>query len=240
MKRLNIIAILLIVGIGTQLMAQNSNKISVNGIAQLKEVPDEIIVSIDIAIKDSLYQTCFNKSLEALENLKGHFKSNGINPKDIYTKDLLVREDYEWRKNQKVKIGYSSTINLELKAEYTPEYSQAILQSLNQGNLNLNYRIGFGFSDSLRTNLRKKALELAIKDATEKAETIAKTSGLKLKGIANISYGTTPSVHPRTDIVYEKQLASTSSHNNSSAGLNLNPKEQTIQKMVYIEWNFSE
>ncbi|WP_075601713.1 SIMPL domain-containing protein [Saccharicrinis aurantiacus] len=237
MRQLNIIAILLMIGIGTQVTAQN--KINVNGIAQVNEIPKEIIVSIDLSIKDSLYQVCFDNSLQALEQLKSHFKSNGINPKNIYTKNLVVNENYEWQKNKKVKVGYSSTINLELKEIYTQKYSKALLNSLNQENLDLNYRISFGFTEEQKTKLRKDALQLAIKDATEKAEIIAQASGLKLSGIANITYGTSPSVNPRTDIVYEKQLMNSSSNRNS-AGVNLNPKEQMIQKTVYIEWNFTE
>jgi len=239
MKRTTLIS-LIIVLVGIQVNAQQAKRIKVEGIARIKEVPQQIIVSIDLTIKDSLYQVCFNNSMKAMKQLKKHFKRNGINPDNIKSKNLVVNENYEWQQQKRVKTGYISTINLEVKDIYTEEFSEKLLNSLNQKELDLNYRISFGFTDEQKTKLRQEALELAIKDASEKARILAKASGLTLDGIANITYGSHAQGYEAVDIRYESEAADAplmkSVH---QSGINLNPKEQKIQKSVRVEWLFT-
>jgi len=224
----------------TLLSAQNTNKLNVEGIARLSEVPDEIIVSIDLTVKDSLYQECFNKSMEALKNLKATFKKNGIDPEAIKSKAIVVNEQYEYRHNKRTKIGYVSNIGLEIKATFTQKFSNALLKSLDKEGLEINYRIAFGFSDELKDKLRQKAIELAVADAKQKAETIAKAAGLELGSIANINYGNTKSGFQPVLLTDSEFSEAPRTMNKSFAGINLNPKEQHIQKSINISWNFGE
>jgi len=239
MKR-SILISLIIVLMGLQATAQNSKRIKVEGVARIKEVPEQIIVSIDLTVKDSLYQVCFNNSMEALNTLKAHFKRNGINPENIKSRDLVVNENFEWQQNKRIRKGYISTMHLEVKDKYTAKISEKLLNSLDQKDLDLNYRISFGFTDEQKTKLRKEALELAIMDAAEKAETIANASGLKLDGIANITYASNATFYEPMDIMYENEVADMAPMKSSRySGINLNPKEQKIQKSVLIEWAFT-
>ncbi|MCU4155106.1 SIMPL domain-containing protein [Carboxylicivirga sp. A043] len=219
--------------------AQSNKTIKVEGIARISEVPEEIIVSVDLTIKDSLYQDCFNKSMASLNALKKVFKNNGIDPKLIKSKAIAVNENYEWQQNKRHKTGYISHISIEVKGAFTQKFSESLLKSLDQKNLNINYQIAFGFSEEQKTKLRKKVIELAVADATEKAETIAQAAKLKLIGISTINYGSSPFYGPM-DIVSEgvfdaPPIKGVDKH---FAGVDLNPKEQQIQKSISIEWAF--
>lgn len=238
MKRTCIISLIALL-FSLQTNAQNKRLIQVEGIARIKEIPKEIIVSIDLSLKDSLYQTCFNKSVESLERLKSHFKSNGIKPKNIKVNNLVVNENFEFHKSKRIRQGYKSSISLEVKDIYNDEYSNALLKSLNQENLNISYQISFGFTDEQKTKLRRQALELAIKDATEKAEVIANASGLKLKSIEKIIYGSNSSYYGSFDIVMDEECYDTPPRKgNGQYGVSFNPKEQRIQKNILIEWSY--
>jgi uncharacterized protein YggE len=239
MKRTTYISLFLLF-IGLTVAAQSKNVIKVEGTARIKEVPEEIIVSVDLTIKDSLYQECFNKSMASLNALKKIFKSNGIDPKLIKSKNISVNEDWQYNQGKRTKVGYVSNIALELRSTFTQKFSNALLNSLDQKSLNINYRIGFGFSEEQKTKLRKKAIELAVADAKEKAETIAMASELTLSGISSISYGT-QAVYPRSmDMVMENdfEAAPMKAGGQRFSGVELNPKEQLIQKSIYIEWAF--
>ncbi|MCG8582247.1 MAG: SIMPL domain-containing protein [Bacteroidales bacterium] len=239
MKRTTYISLFLLF-IAFAVTAQSKNVIKVEGTARIKEVPEEIVVSVDLTIKDSLYQECFNKSMASLNALKKVFKSNGIDPKLIKSKNISVNEDWQYHQGKRSKVGYVSNISLELRSPFTQKFSNALLNSLDQESLNINYRIGFSFSEEQKIKLRKKAIELAVADAKAKAETIAMASGLKLSGISSISYGT-QAVYPRPmDLVMENDFEATtaSATRQKFSGVELNPKEQQIQKSIYIEWAF--
>lgn len=219
--------------------AQNNRHIQVEGIARIKEVPKEIIVSIDLSIKDSLYQACFDRSVKSLEKLKSHFSNNGIKPKNIKTNSLVVNENYEFKKSKRIRKGYKSSISLEIKDIYNDKYSNALLQSLNHEGLNISYRISFGFTDEQKAKLRRQALELAIRDATEKAEVIAKASGLKLNNIEKIVYDSNSSYYGSFDIVMDEEYCDTPPRKgNGHNGISFNPREQKIQKSLLMEWSF--
>lgn len=239
MKRTTYISLLLVL-LSFTVAAQNNKTIKVEGIARISEVPEEIIVSVDLTVKDSIYQECFNKSMASLNALKKVFKRNGIDPKLIKSKNISVNEDWQYLQGKRSKVGYVSNIALELKSPFTQKFSNALLKSLDQKNLNINYRIGFGFSEEQKTKLRKKAIELAVADAKAKAETIANASGLKLSGISTISYGS-QAVYPRPmDVVMENdfEAAPMKAGRQTFSGVELNPKEQHIQKSIYINWSF--
>ncbi len=238
MKRTTYISLILLV-IASNLFAQNNQRIKVEGIAHMKSVPEEIIVSMDLTIKDSLYQDCFNKSMKALSALKKNFKRNGIDPSLIVSKNIAVNESYEWRNNKRIKTGYTSSIALEIKNTFTQKYSEALLTSLDENNQELNYRISFAFSENQKTELRAKAIELAVIDAKQKAESIAKAAGIELKGISFINYESTTGYDKPVFLARTMEEAYMPvSKSSNFAGVNLNPKEQQIQKSIVIEWAF--
>lgn len=241
MKRTTYISLFIL--LFTQLtVAQNTTKLRVEGIARITEVPEDIIVSINLKVQDSLYQECFNKSMKSLKELKAVFKDNGIDPKLIKSKNIAVNESFEYIRNKRVKTGYVSNIALEIKAPFTQKFSNSLLTSLDRESMDINYSIAFGFSDEQKTKLREKAIELAVDDARQKAETIARAAGLKLAGIQTINYGSEGTSFRQLDMVFNEELGATSmkARANSFGGVDLNPKEHQIQKSITIEWNFSE
>ncbi|MBR8537246.1 SIMPL domain-containing protein [Carboxylicivirga sediminis] len=239
MKRTTYIS-LMILFIANTLVAQNSNRIKVEGQARISEVPEEIIVSVDLTVKDSLYQECFSKAMESLKTLKHTFEKNGIDPKFIKSKAISVNEAYEWQQNKRIKSGYVANISLEVKDAFTQKFSDALLKSLNRADLNINYRLAFGFSEAQKEKLKAKAIELAVADAQQKAEIIANAAGVKLTGIANINYGAdTPSFRPM-DMMMDKEMTPAITRADNFSGVDLNPKEQVIISAIYMEWTFAE
>lgn len=240
MKRTTYISLFILL-IANTLVAQNSNRIQVEGQARITEVPEEIIVSVDLTVKDSLYQVCFNKAMESLKTLKHTFEKNGIDAKLIKSKAISVNEAYEWQNNKRTKTGYVANIALEVKGAFTQKFSDALLKSLSRDDLFINYRLAFGFSEAQQEKLRAKAIELAVSDAKQKAEIIAHAAGVKLTGIANINYGAnTPSFRPMNLMMEKESMPATKQMADNFSGVDLNPKEQVIMKSIYMEWAFTE
>nr|WP_275122837.1 SIMPL domain-containing protein [Ancylomarina sp. DW003] len=168
-----------------------------------------------------------------------------MNKEKIFAKELTVSESSKWDGNKRVKDGYYSTIGLEIKDVFTPNYSKALLSSLSTSKLNINYRVEFKLSEHQKERLRKIALEKAILDATEKAKIIATTSKLELTGIANIEYKSTQGNFGNLnmiedDLEYEDEVMPIAKQSNIFGNVDLNPKDREIAKVILIEWTYKK
>ncbi|WP_439182079.1 SIMPL domain-containing protein [Carboxylicivirga taeanensis] len=241
MKRATYISLFLLLVTNT-LFAQTNQRLKVEGQAIIYEVPEEIIVSLDLTVKDSLYHECFSKAVETMETLKNTFKKNGIDTELIKAKGISVNEAYEWKNNQRSKTGYVANIALEVKGIFNQKFSDALLKSLNRKDLNINYRFAFGFSEEQKEELREEAIALAVKDAQQKAQAIAKAAGIQLASIANINYGADTPFYRPMNLVMEEESSTPAikARADNFSGVDLNPKEQLIQKSISIEWLFTE
>ncbi|WP_430812530.1 MULTISPECIES: SIMPL domain-containing protein [unclassified Carboxylicivirga] len=238
MRRIVTLSLVLLLG-ANFLMAQTNNKLRVEGTAKIKAVPEDIIVSVDLTVKDSLYQVCFNRAMESLQHLKTIFKKNGIDPEFVKSKHIRVNENFEWHKNERVKTGYIAHLALEVKNTFTQKFSASLLKSLDRDDLNVNYRIAFAFSDEQKDRLQQKVIALAVADAQQKAETIAQAANVKIMKVAAIHYGN-PGNTPQP-LFYKADQESdrmVSSGARNFAGVELNPKEQELRETIVMEWLF--
>ncbi|WP_423128452.1 SIMPL domain-containing protein [Gaoshiqia sp. Z1-71] len=223
--------------------AQSSQKISIEGIARIKEKPELIIVSANLIVKDKSYKACFEKSLSSLTELKSVFEKNGIDPHEIESEEMNISEEYNWTGMERESVGFFSNIKFEIESVFSNEFSQNLLKSLSNEGLNLNYQIRFEFSELQKEKIRKLALEKAIEDATVKAEIIAKTANLKLNGISGIEYSSNRKNFSFLDMESDKLEVADEVIPITGVGFNfglidLNPKEKSISKVILIEWDY--
>lgn len=233
----------LVTGPGLYQAFSQPETIKVAGVAEVSETPELIILNANLVVKAPLYQECFEKSMETYNHLKSVFEENGIDPGNIKSRQIIVNENVEWRNNEKTVLGYYSNIQFEVREEFTQDLSEKLLNSLNTEGLNINYNVSFDFTEKQKDKIRKQALELAIKDAKEKASIIARTSGIQLLKISKINYGVPETGIPfpeyaDDDLARTRTLAITEPSRFNMGDVNLNPKEKIIRKMVIVEWSF--
>lgn len=237
-KNLLLVATLLLAALPT--WAQKSRTICVEGTATLYEVPAMVVTSIDVEVRGDAYNKCFKESLETLEKLKKTFEKNGVQPESIKSDGISVQERYEWENNKRILKGYSSNIRLEIKEAFSEKFSEALFKSLSERGLNMNYNIRFEFSEEQKTEIRKRALELAVDDAYQKARIIAVAAGVELTGIDNIGYSADNIHYSNSVLTVDCAVAETA----KSAGgfrfsdVDLNPKEQSITRKINVVYSF--
>jgi hypothetical protein len=181
--------------------------------------------------------------METYNQFKAVFEEDGIPADKIKSRQIVVNENVEWRANEKVILGYYANIQFEIKDEFTRQLSLSLLNSLNTEDLNLNYTVNFDFTEEQKTRIREKALELAVADAKEKAEVIAKATGIELTGISKINYGTSGMNFPISEFVDDdlaRNQLSMITRRFDMGEVDLNPKEKTIRKVIIVKWNFRE
>jgi hypothetical protein len=225
--------------------AQRVERISVEGIARIKEKPELIVVTANLIVKDKEYKTCFEKSLSSLNELKNVFQKNGIEPQKIKSEGLYISEEYKWTGNEREKIGFYSNIEFTIEEIFSNEFSQNLLSSLSTDGLDLNYKIKFEFSETQKEKIRKLALEKAIEDANIKAQIIAKASKLQLTGISKIEYNYYQKNFGLLDMEGDQlemadEIMPITRQDFNFGTVDLNPKEKSISKVILMEWNYKK
>lgn len=110
----------------------------------------------------------------------------GLDEKDISTNYIYISPRYDYSGEMERMVGYSINNSLTISTERIDSIGTFIDAAFSAG-ANTFDSIEFTVKDD--TAARKQALELAVKDAMDKAEVIAGAAGRELGGIVEISEG---------------------------------------------------
>jgi uncharacterized protein YggE len=224
------------------------NTLLVRGMAILKATPEILIVRIDIDSEDEKYNKCQELLIKKIEKTKSHFIKNGIAKESIHTNKLNVAEKRLYLANNNEKIVFAGRASFIIEHPYSIEYATKILTGLRNDSLAVHYNMAFTLSEEQKSELRKKAIAVALEDAREKALAIASGAKVKLLKINSINYTDAEygSYSIDSDLVRENDLSeqqvfanigSTGQKNNT---IDFNPKEIGIKKVMTVEWLIEE
>lgn len=114
-------------------------------------------------------------------------KKLGVKEKDIKTSDYQINPQYRFPETGEAQqiTGYTVTQTLDVKAEDIDLANKAVDAAVKSG-ANLLGSVSFVLSDEDMKKLEGEARKEAIKEAREKAESIADLSGIRLGKVINI------------------------------------------------------
>lgn len=225
---------LILTGVVVTLNAQDTNSVlQVVGKASLKAKPENMVLSIPISVKDSLFENCSTELMDKMQALVEDLSHTGIDKEDIKSDDLSLVEDYEYIGRERKKVGYVGRVSVHVEKLYTPELIGKIINVL--GVHSLDYSLQFRLSEQQKTELTEQAIKEAIADAKQKAQVIAEESGVELKNISKISYDYRSQVaEPLLKTVMNETSLAT-----GGGQPEFNPREVSIEKQVQIEWRIN-
>lgn len=190
MKRIILSLAVIIFSLGSFAQNNEGGVITVEGKSTVKLVPEEISFTVNLSVKDSNYARCADMAVEKLAKIKSLFVENGIDEELIKASRYSIREvqrhDPQLRKM--VFDGYEANIPLTLRTQRDYEKNDLIF-SLIKDNVESSFSLNFALSQEQRDAVKEKLIDLAVHDAREKAEIIAKSAGVKLGAIKLIQYG---------------------------------------------------
>ena len=120
----------------------------------------------------------------------------GLDEKNISTNYIYISPRYDYSSNSEKLIGYTVNNSLTINTDEIDNIGVYIDAAFAAG-ANTFDSISFSASDD--SEARKKALELAVKDAKQKAETIAAAAGMQLLKIDEIVEGSVQSSYYNTE-----------------------------------------
>lgn len=184
MKRIAFL-FMLVLGLALQAFAQNAIEpplITVNGQAEVRVAPDEVLFSLDVESIDKDMLAAKAKTDASVRRILEIAKKNRVKDEDVQTSQISVSPkyntdnlDYEQRRNQKrVFEGYEVSKTVAVRLRDISRFDDLLSDVLKAGVTSVN---NFSFQNSEIRKYRDQARAMAMKAAQEKATLMAKQIG---------------------------------------------------------------
>ena len=165
--------------------AEQKHSINITGEGKVVAVPDIAKIQLGLQTEDKSVAKAQKDNTEkmnaVIEKLKKDFSIDG---KDIQTANYSIYPQYDWTDNRQILRAYQVSQSVNVKIRDLSKISE-ILNIVGQAGLNQVGGLSFDVDEP--ENLKQQARELAIKNAKEKAEALAKIAGVNLGRIISFS-----------------------------------------------------
>ncbi|MEO0074973.1 MAG: SIMPL domain-containing protein [candidate division WOR-3 bacterium] len=164
--------------------AQESlNTIVVRGEGVIEQEADLAIVQLGVSLQDRTADKAYKEVNRIVNEIIKAVSRVGIKKEDIKTASIGLYPQYEFPEGTQRLIGYQMYHNLSLRVRDIRKLADVIDFATVAG-ANTISSISFGFQDPAK--LESQARVMAINDATQKAQAIAKATNLNLGRIVQI------------------------------------------------------
>ncbi|OIO46316.1 hypothetical protein COU05_00440 [bacterium (Candidatus Gribaldobacteria) CG10_big_fil_rev_8_21_14_0_10_37_21] len=153
-------------------------------------VPDVALIRAGVTTEGKDIEIIVNENNTKMNAIIEMIKSLGVEAKDIQTTNYSLTQRYDYLETGRYFRGYTLNQEIAIKVRDFTKVGDVLEVSVSKGG-NLIGSLQFTVDDM--DKVKALALEDAITNAKQKAQSIAKASGLKLKKIINIyESGVTP------------------------------------------------
>lgn len=159
--------------------------ISLTGEGKATVAPDKAVISVNIESTETTARAARQKNNEALTKLRDRMMAFGIDKKDVKLDYSGGYPNYEYKEDNTRKLSnYVSTYSVSITVKNLGNIEQIQDAIGEYENINLN---NTNFLLENNESALDMAREKALKDATKKAEKLAKAFGVKLGSVSSIS-----------------------------------------------------
>jgi len=160
--------------------------IIVSGQGKVTVTPDIAKVSFGITENGSSLKSVQNIVNTKSKSLIDAIKKLGVSEKDIKTVSYNVYPQYDWTTDNHKITGYQVSTSYEVTINDFDIVNDALVSATNAG-ANIAGNVSFEINDSTKTEKINEARVIAVNNAKDKAEGLAKAAGITLGKIINVS-----------------------------------------------------
>jgi uncharacterized protein len=200
--------------------------INVSGQGKVSVVPDIAYIQLGVQTQDNSVKQAQAKNAEALQKVYDALEKEHVKKEDIQTVSFNVNPIYTWDQNKQVFQGYQVEHLLRITDRDLADIGQLLDLATQSG---ANRIDNIQYDTEKREQYELKALDLAMDDADQKADHLAKKIGQSIQSIVNIHENSGYSGPIYTP--YSKSMAD-SSQTQISTG------EITISSSVDVSYGF--
>jgi uncharacterized protein YggE len=171
------------------LVAGGSEVISVSGEAELRVVPDEVLLSLGVESFDKVLKTAKAQNDAAIKRAIDVARGQGVQPEHIQTDYIGIEPKYERGDITRALLGYEVRKTILIRLKDIRKFEDLLTGALEAGVTHVH---GIEFRTTDLRKHRDAARVLAIKAAQEKAALLARESGRslgKVQSIGESNYG---------------------------------------------------
>lgn len=165
------------------------NLFSVSGIGNATGIPDITQLSIGVTKTASTVALAQEQTNVATNKIIEDLKKLGVEEKNIKTINYNVNPNYDFGRGGQSNItGYAVTQTLDVKSLIGT--ANKVIDVAAADGANLVGGVNFTFNEKTKKELEDKARTEAVKMAKEKAESLAKATGIRLGRIVDVQEST--------------------------------------------------
>ncbi len=164
-----------------------SNTITVSGSSEVFAIPDRATFSVTVRDDADTVATAQDEATKKINAIMEYLRDEGVEESDIKTINYSVNPKYEYTQaactnfscppSNQVLVGFEVWQTLEVKV-VDPKKAGELLTGV--GNEGASEVSGLSFTIEDEDSLRDEAREMAIAEASEKAETLAQQLGVNI------------------------------------------------------------
>ena len=168
--------------------------LSISSEAEAKRVPDVATLSAGVMTQAPDGDTAMRQNAQQMDKVMQAIRAAGIAEKDVQTSGITLYPQYTYKEGQSPKInGYQATNRVNLKVRDLTRLGKVLETLALQGANQIN---GPSFEIDRPEPVYDEARVAALKQAQDRAETYAKSLGLRVRRIVSISEGRSGGIRP--------------------------------------------
>lgn len=151
--------------------------ISVFGTAETKVTPDELHWNVSINTKGKQVDALAAEHLRDVGSVLDYLKANGVADEDVKTSHMQLNEEWEYRNQSRLKVGYYAFTRISFKTGDFDDYVRLWTELAKFSNIAID-NVNYGVSDIIE--VQKKTRIEAVIAAKNKAQELASVLGVEL------------------------------------------------------------
>lgn len=213
-----------------------TSTLKTTGVSSIRVKPDLGILNISV----SEIRAHMSDAIKALES-KSNFYHDlliklGFKENEIKTTNFVIAKNRIYRDNRSIDSGYVASQNIRLTFTFDKKTIQQIVSEFSTSEKAIELSFEFEISDQLKQKIQAQLIEYAVKDGKEKANIIAKSAGLKLIKIKDITYGQAGSDHVVEFAERKQRFATSMVGNDNFQSLNFTPEDISMAENLTMVW----
>jgi len=213
-----------------------NSTITVSGTGQAKVQPDRAILEIGVTTQNSTAEAAASRNAYLMNGVIASLEAIGISNSSMSTVSYSITPVYSCCGGTQTVTGYTVSDQLEVTVIATggslmqlgDRVGQAIDAAVSHG-ANVLYGIQFTASDQATAQARVQAHQMAVKDASSQATSIAAALGVNITGVVS---ATTANVYYPAPVMFAASIA--------SAGTPVIPPQSlTVSATVTVTYSIS-
>jgi len=175
----------------------NEGTMASNGIGIVQVSPDIAILDLGVTTESMDVRVAQSENNEIISNILNDLYDIGIDEEDIQTIDISIRKVYDYEEGRQIFRGYEVVHILRVTVRNIDQVGEVYTIGIENG---ANSDVDINFTVSNIEDYYNRALQLAVKDAVDKAKLMANTLGVRIrripKNISEVIMSQTPPPRP--------------------------------------------